>query len=262
MNKNLFPVALITELRLISDLQIFELTSDKERFSRDFFSYSPILKKKLAGCCADLVVRPNSIEAVLLVAGLCHKYAIPLTLRGSGTGNYGQCVPLRGGVVMVMSGLRKIRNFDSKSGQITVEPGCLLRDLNDELIKKIVNEFKDIHFIIIRNSGKYFNESNVECYEWVDDMEEMYKKTIAVIRISTHDGQPGTIIETLSMGRHFIFSQEFPFCKNATNFEELKNAINNIFEKPTLNIEGSEYVNEKYSIEKISSGLEKIYKNI
>ena len=64
------------------------------------------------------------------------------------------------------------------------------------------------------------------------------------------------------MGRHFIFSQEFPFCKKATNFEELKNAINEIFDKPTLNIEGSKYVNEKYSIEKISLGLEKIYKNI
>lgn len=133
---------------------------------------------------------------------------------------------------------------------------------NGEIIKKIVNEFKDIHFIIIRNSGKYFNESNVECHEWIDNMEEIYKKIISVIRISTHDGQPGSIIEALSMGRHFIFSQEFPFCKKATNFEELKNAINEIFDKPTLNIEGSKYVNEKYSIEKISLGLEKIYKNI
>ena len=93
-------------------------------------------------------------------------------------------------------------------------------------------------------------------------MEEMYKKVISVIRISTHDGQPGTIVETLSMGRHFIFSQEFPFCKKATNFKELKNAINEIFDKPKLNIDGSKYVNEEYGIEKISSGLEKIYKNI
>ena len=36
---------------------------------------------------------------------------------------------------MIMTGLRKIRDFDSKSGQITVESGCLLRDINDELIE-------------------------------------------------------------------------------------------------------------------------------
>lgn len=131
-----------------------------------------------------------------------------------------------------------------------------------KIIKKIVKEFNNVHFVIIRNSGKYFDESNVECYEWVENMKEMYRKSIVVIRISTHDGQPGTIIEALSMGRHFIFSQEFPFCKKATNFEELKNILNEILDKPKLNLEGSKFVNEKYSIEKISLGLEKIYQMI
>ena len=81
---------------------------------------------------------------------------------------------------------------------------------NGDIIKKIVKEFTDVHFIILRNSGKHFDEPNVECHEWIEDMKEIYKKITVVVRISTHDGQPGTIIEALSMGRHFIFSQEFP----------------------------------------------------
>ncbi len=126
---------LLNELKSVSDLEIYQKTSDLKRFSKDFFDYSPILINELKDCLADIVVRPLSVDAIIIVAQICHKYSTSLTLRGSGTGNYGQCVPLNGGVVMVMSGLRKIRKFDSKSGEITVECGCLLRDINDELIK-------------------------------------------------------------------------------------------------------------------------------
>ena len=127
--------SLVIELKSVSDLEIYQKTNDLKRFSKDFFDYSPILMNELKDCVADIVVRPLSVDAIIVVAQICNKYATPLTLRGFGTGNYGQCVPLKGGVVMVMSGLRKIRHFDSKTGEITVESGCLLRDINDELIQ-------------------------------------------------------------------------------------------------------------------------------
>ena len=126
---------LFRELKPVSHLEIYQKTSDLKRFSKDFFDYSPILINELKDCLADIVVRPLSVDAIIDVARICNKYSTSLTLRGSGTGNYGQSVPLKGGVVMVMSGLKKIRNFDSKTGEITVESGCLLRDINDELIK-------------------------------------------------------------------------------------------------------------------------------
>ncbi len=128
-------ISVFEELKRVSELEIFEKTNDLKRFSKDFFDYSPILVKELKDCIADIVVRPLSADAIIFVAEICRKYSTPLTIRGSGTGNYGQCVPMEGGVVMVMSGLRKIRKFDSKSGEITIESGCLLRDINDELIK-------------------------------------------------------------------------------------------------------------------------------
>ena len=105
---------LLSELKSISDLEIYQKTSDLKRFSKDFFDYSPILTNELKDCVAEIVVRPLSIDAIIFVAQICNKFSTPLTLRGSGIGNYGQCVTLNGGVVMVMSGFRKIRNLDSK----------------------------------------------------------------------------------------------------------------------------------------------------
>ncbi len=127
--------SLLNELKTIPDLEIYQKSSDLKRFSKDFFDYSPILINELKDCVADIVVRPLLVDVIIDVAKICNKYSTPLTLRGSGTGNYGQCVPLNGGVVMVMSGLRKIRAYDPESGEITVESGCLLRDINDELIE-------------------------------------------------------------------------------------------------------------------------------
>tara|TARA_Y100001968_G_scaffold42730_2_gene32809 strand:+ start:5303 stop:6646 length:1344 start_codon:yes stop_codon:yes gene_type:complete len=135
MNRLLQLQNLISEFGSVDNLKIIDTLPDLEKFSRDFFDYSPILESRLQSCCADLVVRPSSVEAVMAVAGACKRNGIPLTLRGSGTGNYGQCVPLEGGVVMLMSNLNNIRHIDSLSGEVTVEPGCLLRDLNRQLSK-------------------------------------------------------------------------------------------------------------------------------
>ncbi len=133
MKRKLLPVDLISDLQLIPDLQVLDNSFDRQRFSRDFFDYSPVLKKELKDCCADLVVRPYSVEAVISVAALCNTYGIHLTLRGAGTGNYGQCVPLCGGVVMLMNELNRIRSFDGFTGDVTVESGCLLGDLDKQL---------------------------------------------------------------------------------------------------------------------------------
>ena len=120
-------------LKEIPSLDVFESFSDRRKFSRDFFDYSPVLKEQLNSCLAEIVVRPKSIQAVVEVSLKCKKYRVPLTVRGSGTGNYGQCVPLHGGVVILMSSIRNIRKIDQASGHVTVETGCLMRDLEGEL---------------------------------------------------------------------------------------------------------------------------------
>ena len=120
-------------LTVVEELELLTLPSDLERYSRDAHDYSPVLVKRFHGCRAQLVVRPHSVAAVAAVAGACFQAGVPLTLRGSGTGNYGQCVPLDGGVVMLMTELRALRRIDHHSGVVEVESGCLLKDLDREL---------------------------------------------------------------------------------------------------------------------------------
>ncbi len=125
--------ALMEDLRQVAGLELLQKTSELQRFSRDAFDYSPVLHAQLDRCQADLVVRPLNVEAVASLAAACFRHQVPLTLRGTGTGNYGQSVPLEGGVVMLTSALNKVRHIDRQTGTVTVEPGCSLRDLDQKL---------------------------------------------------------------------------------------------------------------------------------
>ena len=129
----MLPDALRTELAAVTGLRLLTQPEELDRYSRDAYDYSPVLQQRLAHCRAELVVRPDTVEAVVRVAAACRRHAVPLTLRGSGTGNYGQSVPLESGVVMVMTQLRAVRSIDQASGVAVVECGCLLKDLNSEL---------------------------------------------------------------------------------------------------------------------------------
>ena len=126
---------LIDKFRAIKNLEIIESQSDLKRLSKDFYNYSPILTEKLDGCIADLVVRPIDHNAVKKVAEICTEFSIPLTLRGSGTGNYGQAVPLFKGVVMQMSYFNKLEEFYPDTGFVKVQSGCIMGDLNKQLEK-------------------------------------------------------------------------------------------------------------------------------
>ena len=74
------------------------------RLSQDFSWFSPVLKRQLEGKHADVVVRPRSEDEIRAVVGACARHGVPITVRGSGTGNYGQTTPLAGGVVLDMTG--------------------------------------------------------------------------------------------------------------------------------------------------------------
>jgi len=125
----------IDKFREVNNLEIIESKSDIKRLSKDFYNYSPILTEKLDECIADLVVRPSDHKAVKEVAKICWELSIPLTLRGSGTGNYGQAVPLFKGVVMQMSKFNKLEEFNPDTGFVKVQSGCVMGDLNKQLEK-------------------------------------------------------------------------------------------------------------------------------
>ncbi|HAG83467.1 MAG TPA: FAD-linked oxidase [Cyanobacteria bacterium UBA12227] len=91
------------------------------KLSLDYYHFSPILQPLLEDKRGDLAVRPITEAEVLKVAQVCVKYKVPLTVRGEGTGNYGQCIPLQGGVILDTTKMQDIRWI--KPGLACVEPG-------------------------------------------------------------------------------------------------------------------------------------------
>lgn len=96
--------------------------------SRDFFWYSPVLKRQLDGVLADLIVVPKTEQEVLKAIRACHRHQIPLTVRAGGTGNYGQAMPLQGGVVLDLSAMTAIKSITP--GRVVAEPGIRILDLD------------------------------------------------------------------------------------------------------------------------------------
>jgi FAD/FMN-containing dehydrogenase len=92
--------------------------------SRDFYWYSPVLKRELEAVTADIVVSPLNEAEVATVLKAAHKLKIPVTARGGGTGNYGQAMPLTGGVLLNLIDMNRIVTI--ATGRVVCEPGALI----------------------------------------------------------------------------------------------------------------------------------------
>src|SRR5580704_11179029 len=98
--------------------------------SRDFYWYSPILKRELDSVTADLIVTPKDEVEVVAVLAAAYSLAIPVTPRGTGTGNYGQAMPLAGGIVLNLAAMDKVRSITP--GRLIAEPGAILADIDKQ----------------------------------------------------------------------------------------------------------------------------------
>jgi hypothetical protein len=100
------------------------------RKSRDMTN-SPLLKAEAEGKLADIFVSPQSKAEVMQVARACARHRVPVMVRGAGTANFGQGIPLAGGAVIDMTSLNKI--LWVKDRKVRTEPGILMIDLDNEL---------------------------------------------------------------------------------------------------------------------------------
>lgn len=117
------PMEQLTAFRaMIGEVPVMDDPKYVQAKSRDYYWYSPILKEQLDPLTGQLVVQPRTEAEVIAVAAACARLRIPLTLRGGGTGNYGQCVPLEGGVVVEMTKLNRI--IEITPGRVVCEAGA------------------------------------------------------------------------------------------------------------------------------------------
>ena len=95
--------------------------------SRDCFHFSPVLIPQLEDKRADVIVWPGTQDELAKVIGLAAREGVPITPRGAGTGNYGQGVPLHGGLLVNTKRLNRIVHLDGNAAQ--VEAGVILHDI-------------------------------------------------------------------------------------------------------------------------------------
>jgi len=131
------PAELAAELsEVVSDpARVLSARSVVERLSHDFYWYSPVLRRHLAGKNGDVVVQPVSVHEVVAILRFAGKRETPVTVRGAGTGNYGQCIPLHGGIVLDLSLMDKLEEITA-GGVAVCQPGLRLAVLETEARKQ------------------------------------------------------------------------------------------------------------------------------
>ncbi len=124
----------------LSHLDIEDKPAAVKAKSRDFFWYSPVLKSRLDHVLGDFVVSPRNEAEVIEVLKACYEHDCPVTMRGAGTGNYGQAMPLAGGCVLHLRHMNKVKEIHP--GRVIVEPGAILREMDQEIIAKSGQEIR------------------------------------------------------------------------------------------------------------------------
>ena len=114
--------------RDIPDIPLEENPRIVQQKSRDFYWYSPVLKRQLDKVTADAVATPKDEDELLLILGACWRNNVPVTVRGSGTGNYGQAMPLAGGLLVDLCALNRVKRIGR--GFVVAEPGAILADID------------------------------------------------------------------------------------------------------------------------------------
>jgi FAD/FMN-containing dehydrogenase len=94
----------------------------------DYAWFSNLLEETLAGCCAEVVAWPQDDAELAGVLAAAYDARVPVTIRGGGTGNYGQCVPLLGGLVVNMSRMNRV--LEVGDGHARVQAGVKLVTLD------------------------------------------------------------------------------------------------------------------------------------
>jgi FAD/FMN-containing dehydrogenase len=93
----------------------------RERASVDGARMSPVISELLPLGLADLVAFPTSAEEIGAAVAAAVRRGVPVTPRGKGTGNYGQGIPMAGGLVLDTSRARAV--VEVGEGFVTAEAG-------------------------------------------------------------------------------------------------------------------------------------------
>lgn len=83
----------------------------------------------------DVVVYGKTTDEVSRIVKLANSYKVPILPRGAGSGFTGGSLPVRGGIVLVLSGMDKILDIDTENLTAEVEAGVVTAELQRQVEK-------------------------------------------------------------------------------------------------------------------------------
>ena len=83
----------------------------------------------MASSLPDAVAFPKNTAEVSKIVAFCHRHRIPVTTRGGGRGYVGGCVPVKGGLVLSLVKMNRIREISPQDGVAVVQPGVITSKL-------------------------------------------------------------------------------------------------------------------------------------
>ena len=111
------------------------LAALKNLLPRGEISFAPaVLKahsgdKWFAAHMPDAVALPRSTQSVAKLLRFADRHQIPVTPRGAGYGYVGGCVPLKGGIVLSLARMNRIKEINAADFVAVVQAGVITKDL-------------------------------------------------------------------------------------------------------------------------------------
>src|SRR5688572_28406877 len=84
----------------------------------------------------EAVALPHNTAAVSKILSFANKHSIPVTPRGAGYGYVGGCVPARGGVVLSLERMNRLKEIHPQDFVAVVQPHVLTKQLQDAVEAK------------------------------------------------------------------------------------------------------------------------------
>jgi glycolate oxidase len=84
----------------------------------------------------DVVVLPRSTKSVSDLLRFANRHRLPVTPRGGGHGYVGGCVPARGGIVLSLAHMNRIKEINAADFVAVVQPGVNTQKLQEEVEKQ------------------------------------------------------------------------------------------------------------------------------
>lgn len=117
-------------LSALGDVPVIADAALVRRRSRDMTaSFSPVLKRDALEHAAEVLVRPRDRADVLRVASAAARARMPLVMRGAGTCNFGQGIPLAGGALVDMTALDQV--LWTRPGRVRVQAGARMHAIDE-----------------------------------------------------------------------------------------------------------------------------------